>query len=87
MIEYAFYARVAGRETPSVMRQVLASDLDASVRSYDLLRNHAQYASVAVYCDGRPILQRSRAASKIEIAWAPGFPRPGHLAASGRRKP
>lgn len=76
MNTYVFHLG-AGNAAPSfVLRFTLHSDLDASVRAFDLLRSHADCEWVRALADGETLLTRTRAGGKQMLTWLRPRPPP-----------
>lgn len=70
MTPYVFH--LGTDETPApgtILRFTLASDLDASVRAFDLLRSHGDCDWVVVAHEGDGVLKRSRVGEKQALVW------------------
>ena len=48
-------------------------DIEASVKSFDLLKHHLTYSRVVVLRDQQQIFRRARLGGKIDIVWTPGI--------------
>ena len=75
MTEYAFHHVADGSVGALVARRCLASDAQACVHAFDLLRGRPDHQAIVVVCEGRQILLRTRNGGKIEARWAKGYPR------------
>ncbi|MBU1378825.1 MAG: hypothetical protein KKE02_20710 [Alphaproteobacteria bacterium] len=79
---YVFQLGVGDAPATTSLRFVLASDLQASVRAFDLLRNHPDCDWAVAALDGEPILKRAREGEKQTICWL----RPRPVVASTHKK-
>jgi hypothetical protein len=84
MIDYVFHVFSDGQVGAVVLRHRLASDIEASVKSFDLLKHHPAYSRVVVLRDQEQIFRRARLGGKIDIGWTPGIRR---LTAAGAEAP
>lgn len=69
MAEYTFRLRTAPHLPETVTSCQLASDLDASWMSFDLLKGQPPSASVMVIQGEREVLIRHRMQGKTELVW------------------
>jgi hypothetical protein len=66
---YEFHAFRVDNRGGFYGRFALASDVEAVVRSFDLMRDEIELRRIIVLIDDRPIFQRVRIGGKSEVEW------------------
>jgi len=72
---YVFHVGAGDGAARVVLHLSLESDVEAGVRSFDLLRAHPECEWAVVACGGEVILRRTRDGGKLTLVWAAGRPR------------
>jgi hypothetical protein len=69
-VDYELHAFDEGGARTFVGHVHLATDIGASVRSFDLMRANPSYCRVVAVREGFPIFQRVRVGEKLRLEWA-----------------
>lgn len=69
MNTYVFQLGAGQTPMAGALRFTATSDLDASVRAFDLLRSHPDCDWIVVSVDGQAVLRRTRAGQKQVLVW------------------
>ena len=85
MSAYTFHLGAGDGAASVVLHLSLASDVEAGVRSFDLLRAHPECEWAVVAHAGQAILRRTRAGGTLTLVWTAGWPRRAPM--QPRRRP